>query len=191
MQASSMLEILVAAIVGLALLAKRRPQGRRWTANMQNVNTFSFLALGSLLSVTLVKADLLPSGDNEFRLLSIKGLWALRDLAPTEGPIMIGVSHSDYSITEIEEFLENETQLTRGDLVATREIAKRLIRRVGIFAGSSSEETLNDGKPLKVRLNWPMSEGSTLAFWAYNMSGSQLSTGAEAVFTGQLTIVWT
>ncbi len=158
---------------------------------MANVNTFSFLALLTVASVTLVKADLLASGDNEFRLLSIKGLWALRDLTAGEGPIMIGVAHSDYSITEIEEYLENETQLTRGDMVATREIAKRLVRRVGVFAGDTSSESLNDGKPLKVRLNWAMAEGTTLTLWAYNLGGAPLTTGAEAVFTGQLTIKWT
>ncbi len=185
-----MLEMVMLIII-FAMMAKARPRRRRWTANMQKVNTFSSLALLTTASASLIKADLLAPGDNEFRLLSIRGLWSLRDLTAGQGPIIVGVAHSDYSVIEIEEYLENETQLTRGDMVATREIAKRLVRRVGVFAGAVGEETLNDGKPLKVRLNWAMAQGTTLTFWAYNFSGATLTTGAEALFNGNLVIAWT
>ncbi len=177
-------------LIAMLAMARSPRRRRRWTANMQNVNTFSLLALLTTATSTLISADLLPPGDNEFRLLSIKGLWAIRDLTVGQGPIMIGVAHSDYSNVEIEEYLENEAQLTRGDMIATREIAKRLVRRIGHFSGGAAEETLNDGKPIKTRLNWPMAEGITLKIWAYNQSGAILATGAEVVFSGNLTIVW-
>ncbi len=183
--------IMVLIVLSTIGMAKARRRRRRWTANMQKVNCFTFLALLNTAANALVKADLLAGGDNEFRLLSIRGVYALRDLTAGEGPLLVGVAHSDYTEAEIEEYLENETQLTRGDLVATREISRRLVRRIGIFGGGTlTQDALNDGKPIHTRLNWPMATGDTLTFWVLNM-GSTLTTGAEAVFTGNLTIKWT
>ncbi len=157
---------------------------------MQPVQVFQTLPLLTLASVTLLGVEMTPTGDNEYRLLSLKGLWALRDLTAGEGPIIFGVAHGDYSDTEIEQCIENEAGLNRSDMVVTREISRRLVRRIGIFSGVAGEEVLNDGKPVHTRLNWPMAEGTTLKMWAYNQSGGSLTTGSELVFNGKWTIKW-
>ncbi len=182
--------IIAVALASLVLMARKPRRRRRWTANMQNVNLFHVQALGTVQSSTLVTTAMLAAGDNEYRLLSLNGYWSIRGATAGEGPIICGVAHSDYSIAEIEEFLENETQLTRGDVIATREIGKRLVRRIGQFSVIGTDEVLNDGLPVKVRLNWPMSEDSVPAIWAYNFSGAQLTTGAVVSFTGKMTIAW-
>jgi len=57
---------------------------------------------------------------------SIKATWALSNFTSVTnvGPIMVGIAHSDYSATEIEEFIENANSWNEGDQVA-QEVAKR------------------------------------------------------------------
>ncbi len=185
-----MLEIVLISLM-LIMMAKPRRRRRRWTADMQAVQVFHVLAFGALASSTLIGVNMLAAGDNEYRLLTIKGLWSIRDLTVGEGPLIFGVAHSDYTDAEIEEFLETETMLTRGNMVATREIGRRLVRRIGIFTGNAAEETINDGKPVYTRLNWPMATAIVPKLWIYNASGATLTTGAEISFHGKFTIRWT
>lgn len=183
--------IILIAIVAIAVMAKHGRRGRRrWTADMQAVQLFQVLALSTLASSTMVGADMVTSGNNEYRWLSLKGYWSLRNHTSGEGPITFGIAHSDYSDTEIEQFLENENMLNRGDLVSTREIGRRLVRRLGQFSGVSTDEVVNDGKPLHTRVNWAMAEGSVPRMWAYNFSGATLTTGSVVSFQGKMTIRW-
>ncbi len=182
--------LLIVLTIGMAKHG-RTGRKRRWTADMQSVSVFQVLALSTLASSTLVKQNMIAPGNNEYRLLSLKGVWSVRNLTAGEGPLIFGVAHSDYSTAEVEEYLENETMLNRGDMVATREISRRLIRRIGQFSGIASEEVVNDGRPTHTRLNWAMSEDSVLDIWVYNFSGGTLTTGGIVSFQGKWTIRWT
>ncbi len=115
----------------------------------------------------------------ERRVLSIESTYALKGLAAGDGPLEYGVAHSDYSAAEIEEALEAVGAWDEGDKVA-QEQAKRLVRRIGVF--TEEETALNDGRPVKTRLNWRIATGDTLSFWIRNR-GIQLTTGSE--ITGQ------
>jgi len=94
------------------------------------------------------------------------------------GPIMCGIAHSDYSDAEIEAWIESSTKSWNRGALAEQEIDNRLIRRVGIFTPivSLGAEVLNDGKPIKTKLNWPLMSGQGLKVWAYNMGSSPLAT---------------
>ncbi len=115
----------------------------------------------------------------ERRVLSVESTYAMRGLAAGDGPADYGVAHSDYTAAEIEECLEAANAWDEGDKVA-QEQANRLVRQIGIF--TEEETALNDGQPIKTRLNWRLATGDTLQFWIRNR-GIQFTTGME--ITGQ------
>ncbi len=131
--------------------------------------------LGALATKTAVVASFDEVVDSRTRLSSIVAKWALEGLTAGEGPIEVGVAHGDYTLAEIEEYLENTGSWNESDLISSREIAKRLIRSVGIL--SHREDVLNEGRVVKTKLNWLLNEGVTLDLWAYNISTGILTTG--------------
>ncbi len=64
-------------------------------------------------------------------------------------------------------------------------MAKRLVRQIGTFTGAQAgltagssdgaDVTVNDGKPVKTKLNWRLNTGDTLKMWAFNLSTSALA----------------
>ncbi len=118
----------------------------------------------------------------ERRVLSLEASWGLTGLTATDGPLVVGVAHSDYTATEIEEALEAAGAWDEGNLVA-QEQAKRLVRQVGIL--TEEETALNDGQPVKTRLNWRLATGDTLQYWLWNR-GVQLTTGSLVKVSGHL-----
>ncbi len=157
---------------------------------MRAANVDGSLAASTLASNDVISGNLVAVGDEEFRLLSLTGLWSLRGATAGEGPLMFGVAHSDYTDAEIEECLEVSTGLTRGDKVA-QEQASRLVRRIGQFPVSSAAESFREGEVIKTRLNWHITEGQTLKAWIWNKSGAALTTGALVLFNGDAVIRWT
>ncbi len=177
--------ILIAAAIGMAKRTPRRR--RRWTANMKSVRVDALDALGALVDGVVSTTPLLDVSDEEYRVLSVNGTWTLRDGTVTEGPIVVGIAHGDYSVTEIKECLDAQAAVGRGDKIVNEQ-SKRLVRIVGAFSGDGTHESLNDGKPIHTRLNWHIPESKTLVTWAWNKSGATLTTGAETQLFGKATI---
>ena len=98
--------------------------------------------------------------------------------AADDGPIMVGVAHSDYTDAEIQAVIDATLSWNEGDLIA-QEVAHRKVRRIGIFrnpATAAESTSLNDGRKIKTKLNWILLQGQTLRLWAFNMGGSALAT---------------
>ncbi len=153
---------------------KRRRMGRYIRGNVQNT-----LDLGTLAAATLVSATFSGTVEERTLITSIVSTWALKNLTQGagDGPVAVGVAHSDYTDAEIEQVLETTGTWKEGDLVS-QEIAKRKVRRIGTFQANVEDVdviVLNDGKPIKTRLNWILTTGKTLKFWAYNEGDSALS----------------
>lgn len=135
--------------------------------------------LGTLGARTAV-LESTPTVDDTTRVTSIKAIHSLSGLTPIEnvGPIMIGVAHSDYTLAEVEEWIELGSSWSQANLI-NRERGNRLIRRIGVFeipALPTESTTLNDGKALRQKLNWRLAEGQGLNFWAYNLGEVALQT---------------
>ncbi len=169
---------------------KRIRRGRSWNPNESVVPQFNSAALGTLANATLIGSDLTPVADEEYRALSLNLLWAARGATAGEGPIVVGIAHGDYTDAEIEAWVEGTAAMSRGDLIA-QEIAQRKIWRVGVFSNLGSDEVLNDGKPIRIRMNWHVVEGDIIRQWAYNQSGAPLTTGQNIVTNGSLHLRWT
>ncbi len=176
-----MLEILL-SFVFLLGLAKHGKGRRRY--NLRRVRSTSGLTLGTLGSTTVLTIGLTGASDSQYRLISVKLNWDLIGQTAGEGPIIVGIAHSDYTVGEIKEALESTLSISQGDKIAA-EKSNRLVRIVGTFGGQPNVP-LNDGKPIRTRLNWLMTIGDQAVVFAYNDSGSALTTGAVVNVNGDV-----
>ncbi len=143
------------------------------------------LSLGTLAADTLVSAPFDETVAEKTLVSSVVATWSLSDFtdALAVGPISVGLAHSDYSDAEIEAVIESTGSWNEGDLVS-QEVAKRLVRKIGTFQsglGATAEMVLNDGKPIKTKLNWTMLTGAGLRLWAYNEGESAVATTVPVV----------
>ncbi len=138
------------------------------------------LSLTTLASQTLVAAIFDEVVEERTRINSIRAVWSLAEWTPGagDGPVLVGVAHSDYSDAEIEEVIESTTSWTEGDLIG-QERGRRKVRIIGTFQGPAdalAQVVLNDGKPIYTRLMWVLTTGKSLKVWAYNLGASAFAT---------------
>ncbi len=145
------------------------------------------LAIATLAAKTVIGVDFDETVNERTLVSSIIGRYALSNVTPIalNGPLLVGVAHGDYTDAEIEEWIENTGSWNEGDKIG-QEIAKRKIRRVGLFQTSPTSvpadtAVLNDGKPIKTKLNWILNQGESLKLWAYNTGSVAFATTAPVV----------
>ncbi len=141
------------------------------------------LNLGTLAVRSLVADTWDESPEEKTLISSIECTWALDGLTAPQGPIAFGIAHSDYSDAEIEAVLENAGSWDAGSKVE-QEVAKRLVRQIGVFVGDSDatgDAKFNDGKPMKTKLNWQLVTGDTLKMWGYNIGATALATTTPVI----------
>ena len=180
-----MLEILVLGIAML-VMARKTPRRRRAMGRYMRGNVNEELSLGTLAGRTVVGTTFDSTVNERTFVSSIVARWAINLLTPASavGPIMVGVAHGDYSDSEIEEWIETTGSWNEGDLVATREIGRRLIKQIGIFEipdDANDAVVLNDGKAIKSKLGWILNQGVTLKIWGYNTGTQPLATTVPVV----------
>ncbi len=144
------------------------------------------LSLGTLAPVTLVSVIFDESPIERTLVSSIVVTYSMENktVGGGDGPILLGIAHSDYTDAEIEEVIENAGSWNEGDLVQSKEIARRLVRTVGVFEETGpnlSSQVLNGGSPITTKLNWILATGKTLRLWAYNLGNSALDTTVPVV----------
>ncbi len=192
-QASSMLEILVVMAV-LAILMAKHPRGKRRMGRYIRGAIDEDMNLGTLAAKTLITQVFGNTVTERTFVSSIVALWSLigKTIADNEGPIMVGVAHSDYTAAEIEAWIEQSNSWEEADLVS-REISGRKIRRVGVFDESGPSlgtQVLNSGKPVTTKLGWILNAGQTLDLWAYNNGSAALATTAPNVVASGHANLW-
>ena len=151
-------------------------------ANYIRGNVDEQLSLGTLAAKVMISANFDEVMVEKGRITSLVASWSLSNftVALGDGPILVGVAHGDYTDAEKEAFIEATGFWDKGDKIA-QEVGRRLIRVVGTFRQEVNDVgqgsvVLNDGKPIKTRLNWPLITGSTLNIWAYNLGTSALAS---------------
>ncbi len=177
-------------------MAKDYPKGRPKFGKYLKGNVNETLTLGTLAALTLISAPMDETVNERTFVSSLVAAWILTKFTPgaDDGPIMVGVAHSDYSDAEIEEYIENIGSWNEGDLVNTREISKRLIRKVGVFRWRATDVNdfalLAGGGKITTKLKWILNQGQTIRIWAYNMGSSALATTSPVVFTEGHVNLW-
>ncbi len=165
--------------------AKTRSRRRRYRKYLKGMIDHQ-LSLGTLTNKVLIGSNIDDDVDEKTFISSVDLSWSLKDLtiAQNDGPVIVGIAHSDYSDAEIEAVIENTGSWKEGDLVL-QEIAKRKVRIVGTFenlgAAAEAAQTfvLNGGIRIKTKLGWILTTGQTLKVWAYNAGEGALSGTSE------------
>ncbi len=116
-------------------------------------------------------------------MLSMKNQIALRDNTALDGPLYLGVAHSDYTDAEILEWFNSQGSWDQGDKVANEE-AKRKCRIIGMFPGQLANELLEDGRATKTTLKFMVEDGDTLNFFVINEGGATRTTGGIVEIKG-------
>ncbi len=149
------------------------------------------MAMSTLSDNIVIKANVQAVFTRRFRLIYVKGFWSLRGGTVTEGPIAIGLAHSDYTIAEIAEATDVSV-ISSSEKIAN-ERAKRLVRKIGSFVGAAANEELrgnSGGEQVYTKLNWALEEDFTLDMWAQNRSGAGLTGGQILEFDGKMVGYW-
>lgn len=147
------------------------------------------VSLGTLAGNTAVLSLVSDSVDEKAYLSSVKATYSLGEVTPLagNGPCQIFIAHSDYSLAEVEEYIENVQSWSEGDMIS-QEIAKRKIRFVGAFETSDNPldvTTMNDGKQITTKCGWMLTSGDTVAFAFYNSGGvAYATTDPEVTING-------
>ncbi len=139
--------------------------------------------IGNLVTKDVIADDLNSVVDNDTFMISADLVWGTEDFTPGEGPLVVGLSHSDYVAAEIEECIEALAAWDKGDKIAN-ERRRRKVRVVGTFPLIAADEVLNLGMPVKTRLGFTCEIGITLKTWAYNPSLGTIATGGSVMATG-------
>lgn len=158
-------------------MAKRKGiRGKYLKGNIDE--QLAMTTLGAQTAVSVVFDNVV----NERTLVSsIVAAYTLNELTPGAdiGPFLFGVMHSDYSDTELEEWIDLTGSWNEGDLVSA-EVANRKIRRIGTIGGLVTAATQsvvhNDGRPVKTKLNWILLQAQTLKLWVYNLGTQAVAT---------------
>ena len=95
-------------------------------------------------------------------------------IAANVGPIEIGVAHGDYTLAEIQAWSDLSTGWDEGNK-GSQEIAKRLIRTIGVFSGPEVTNAVSTFHE-KVKLNWILNQGLSLQFWFKNNGSAAISS---------------
>ncbi len=171
-------------------MAKRPVRRRQFDLRAVRINTK--VAAGALATLDVAVGDLTAAAVDPYRLMSIKGSWSWLDISATiDDGFTFGVSHGDYTAAEIEECLEAQGAIDRGDKIALEQ-SNRLVREIGsignIGIGSSASVAFADGRQVKVKLNWYMATGDKLKGWIRNSSDTVWTNGSGLGFAGKMWI---
>ncbi len=112
------------------------------------------------------------------RVSSIDVAWSVDQLGAADS-ILFGVAHSDYTLAEIVEVIQQANSWTSADKVA-KEVADRQVREIGVITNNSgllSDAVFRNGDRVKTKLNWLLHEGQTLKMWVFNRQAAAVSTG--------------
>lgn len=144
--------------------------------------------LGNIPLVTLADGALLLSSGGvtitqALRYISSHVWVNILGLTATEGPLIFGLAQSGMTGPEVLEGV-NAIPTSQLDLPAA-EFAKRNFRTIGQFPGLVSNEALNNGNRIKVRLSSHIiNDGAVMPrFWVLNRSGGPMTTGAVIKWT--------
>ncbi len=143
-----------------------------------NIN--ELLNVGTLAAATVISADFDNVVDERTLVTSIVSTYSVDSWTQASdiGPLVVGVAHSDYSDAEIQEWFTQTVSWDEGNKIA-QEINNRKIRVITTLQAPLSATGVfvaNDGKPIKTKLNWILTQGQTLSVFAFNAGTAAFAT---------------
>ncbi len=139
-------------------------------------------ALGTLAASTGIRQLLADTVVDTTWCSSVRAVYAMGNYTgiANAGPIVVYVAHSDYTLAEVEEVIEQTGSWDPGNKIA-QERGRRKVKLVGQFypqggSGAAATNDLNEGRPLTTKLGWMLTEGDTLQYVFYNTGTQALAT---------------
>ena len=156
-------------------MAKHQGRSNARKRNFTALKASLSLALSTLGDDTIISIAG-PTLTQKFDVVSTELTVALRGGTAGEGPIDYGLNQSGLTTTEVLECLD-ASPTSQIDVPAI-EFVKRKVRLYGIFAGILTEETVNEGNPVRKRMWMPVPDGDPMPeVWFRNRSGAALTGG--------------
>ncbi len=149
------------------------------------------MSIGALASADVISSAIVNNATNNMRVVSAHLAFTWADVQATiDDAAAFGLAHGDYTAAEIEECLEAGGAMDKGDKIALEQ-SNRLVREIGQFASIAGSPVgggaqFNEGRPVKVKLNWNLSIGEALQVWVRNNSGVVYTTGSTLSTSGKL-----
>jgi len=166
-------------------LMAQKPKKRSRRFNLRRVRFSVPQAMATTGNKVAVVGNLTGAADGAYRVKSVKAAFSSLNLAATDGPLIVGYAHSDYTVTEIKECIEASSAISVGDKIA-QEKANRLVRIVGVLEEAANDD-LNDGRPISTKLNWLIPIGKIVNMFIYN-DGIAMTTGCVVSCNGEMWI---
>ncbi len=188
--ATPVVEILISPS-GVERSMVRKPNKRRRNFNLRMVRVQNKIAAGALDTLKVAIGDLTDVATDPYRLVTLKASYSWVDVAAIiDDGFDFGVAHGDYTAAEIEECLDFQSSIDRGDKIAL-EKSNRLVRQIGSIRSPANPSATGsmvfaDGRQVKTRLNWYMATGDKLKGWIRNSSGVIWTTGSSLNAAGQI-----
>ncbi len=151
------------------------------------------LTLGTLAENLVLSTDLLATSfDDDIYMISVDIAAQLIAQSAGEGPVHVGLAHSDYSDAEILEHLDVDPT-ERHDKIAQEQVRRgREIRKIGQFSiGTDGNAHLNlgGGTMIRKKLGFSINEGKSISVYAVNR-GAGATTGRLVSVSGTLYCRW-
>ncbi len=169
-------------------MARRKGKGRRRRRGISVIPFNVNLAASVSVNNEIKSVSLVGVLEEDFYAVSMDISIELQDATPGEGPRRIGFAHGDYSITEISECLD--VTLLGPDNKIEQERSKRLVRTIGKLKANASEESLNEGLPIRKKIGWVIGDGEVFNLWHRNLSLATLTTGSSISAEGLIYGRW-
>ncbi len=135
------------------------------------------LSLGALLSNIVIKADIFDDPfTSRTQVMSADVFIMKKGGTVGEGPLIFGVSHSDLTVAEIAEVLNNDDFASRDNIISN-ERRTRPVRKWGVMPNITADEVVADGTHQRLRIKFAVGDQFNVSFWAQNLSGATLTTG--------------
>ncbi len=168
----------------------KKPRGpkREWQKVALNVTG----GTGALAANAAAIVALHDSGDDDFFVTSVRATYGRAQGGAGDPAIAVYLVPSDLSATEFEEWLEQADSFARADRTS-KEIRSRgrYIKHVGEISGEQATGVLNDGMPVRTKVNMPIFAGQTLSLMFYNThNGTALTSTTDVTVFGEMTGYW-
>lgn len=147
------------------------------------------ITLGTLAANASIKSASQLAIQDDFRILKTEVFVAAEGFATDEYMVMVGIADNELDVTEIAETMDLSGPLDRNDHDGSEKVMRPVwdIVQVGQDPG---HEIPNNGLPIKFNLKWTFRNPEGWTFFAFNNSGSQLTTGGVIRYRAKHYGVW-
>ncbi len=169
-------------------MAKRRR--RRRNPRFAVLKVHKPLDIGTLAQNVCLKGTVLDLLQDCY-IIATDLSWTILGMDLLDGPVDVGLSHSDYTVTEVQEAVD-ASPTSDSDQIAL-ERTRRKVRTAGTFKtpeNTGAGVSLNDGKLMRTKVGFGVSNSFELDLWAINRGAPALTVDTTVMVSGKVYVIW-